>query len=303
MEHRVALEKVIKVISWHSTLEPYIDLACKLTGIAFPDGLANEIEMAGRREITGELGDVTPSNVAWQVADVAAGSLEQLLADEPTESVNGSLDELQGVEIGGRQVETEINAIMRLQAEHEISRADLENDIQKYRNNITEQYKDSPEVMQQQLARFNETAMDLQREQAEEHAAELRELQHEQELEQQKIHEQQLKGEQREQSEDIRQQETRQEEIRQAEQEEIRQEEARQEQAREDIAKLEQALSEEQDREEQARLEQALREEQAREEARLEQAREEARREQERLERERQEEMRRQQAARDALER
>ncbi|WP_155769604.1 hypothetical protein [Mycobacterium asiaticum] len=286
MENPVVVEAVIKGVSWAKTLGPYLDLAEKLCEIEIPTELSDAMEQAGRADMTGGFEDIGPEDVAQEMAEIAAEALEQFELGESGDDPGKTTDELENTEIGGRQVEAEIAAIIKLQAEHDLSQAELANDIEKYRNNIIEQYADSPDELQQQLDRFNETALAEQQDLADQQAAELQRLQDDQQLQRAEVQEQQREQEQTSQDE------TREEEIRQEEM----QEEQRQEQEQD------QHLEEERQQEAQLQQEQ-LRDQMLQEQARQEQEQERLRLEEIRLQQIRLEELRRAQAARDAMER
>lgn len=282
LEHPVMVETTIKMVSWASTLKPYVDLACELTDVVFPEEFTDAVEQAARAEITGEMEAFTPDEVLEEIAEIGAATLEQFELGEAAEDT--SIDELQNPEIGGRQVEAEIAEIMKLQAEHDISQAELANDIEKYRQNIVEQYAGTEE-MQQQLDRFDQAAMEEQQQLADQQATEMQRLQDEQQL-------QQLQREQEQLEQGQLQQEQVQEEQRQ---EELRlEEEAKQEERQQEEQRHQEELHQEQLQQEQIRQEQ-IRQEQIRlEQIRLEQIR---------LEQIRLEEIRRAAAARAAMER
>lgn len=156
-----------------------------------PDGWAGGPEVGDLVETATEialdipLGDdnagniFKPDGIDDRVADEILGNSR--VVEEP--AVNESPTEPDGsVDIGGPQVEAEIDEIKKLQQEQEIERADLAGDIENYRDRLTEQYADSPDEMRQQLERFNEAAEEAQKDLAKQQAEALQKLQELQQL-------------------------------------------------------------------------------------------------------------------------
>jgi len=252
LQHPAVIDTVISGVSWAHTVGKYVECAYELAEVHMPEGLESALK---------------------EIVEPAGEYLEQKeLADYAVE-LNESLNESQSVDIGGPQVEAEIAELKKLQEEHEIAQAELTADIEKYREHLIEQYAESPDEMQQQLERFDEAAMETQRDLADQQAVELQMLQEEQQLRQQELHEQQLQQEELQQ-EALQQQEEvqQQEELRQ---EERQQEERRQEEQHQQEQSQQEQMQQEQIRQEQIRQEQIRQEQIRQEQIRQEQIRQE----------------------------
>jgi hypothetical protein len=241
--------KVIEGVTWLGTNSPYIKLACQLLDIEIPDWVDYGLDQAEDFE-------------------------QQKDAAEHAENLGESLaDPDRGVEIGGPQVEEEIAEIKNLQQEQKIERADLARDIENHRDLLTEQYADSPDEMQRQLERFDEAAIEAQKDLAAQQAMDLQKLQEQQQLEQQQLEQQQLERQLEQQLEQLRleQEQLEQQQLEQGQLEQQQLEQERLEQLRLEQQQLEQRL--EQLRLEQERLEQLRLEQERLEQLRLEQMR------------------------------
>ena len=231
------VDKVIEGVSWVGTYSPLIELACHYLEIEIPEW--GEAALHGAEDVA-QLNDEV---------------------EEAERIRDGLTDPDRGVEIGGWQVEAEIAEIRELQEKQEIERADLARDIENSRNILTEQYIDSPDEMQQQLKRFEDTAIEMQEDLAAQQAAELQKLQEWQQLEQQQLEMQQLEQlllEQQQLEQQLEQQQLEQQQLEQQLQQQLEQQQLEQQQLEQQLEQqlLEQQL--EQQRLEQLRLEQEL---------------------------------------------
>src|SRR3954468_10566502 len=82
LQHPAVAETVISGVSWANTFRPYIKLAYHLAGVEMPHDLDHGLEMA----------------------EDAAGYVEQKELAEYAVELNESLNESQSVDIGGQQV-------------------------------------------------------------------------------------------------------------------------------------------------------------------------------------------------------